>query len=714
MRLEAPAVLAALAGLCLGLSARAQDSVAGSPGQSDAISAVDLDLQRVRYVVDLAPITSSWGGTFAVAPVLKASRSINPAFSTQILGAAGVSAGHRTNVTIESTAFPLWTAPGQGVNPGRNAAPGSSVTKTGFSRAFGVAFSDFGMEPGDQTVASAVVGAIVGQDASNPTRLYVERTTALVSRNETNEPDSSTVSLGSIDEGGNVYIRADDFGATFGFANVRGENAVSVALPERSVTPGAATSVNFLINLSGSPTGPNSTLSSGTSTRFAVNNGTTTLNTPIGVFAPVVPGVLQSSGVTVALDFRGRLTIGRDINAVTTVPTAHLAPGVGGLRGNPTFSAVTALPNSPTAGTVATLAVAPGSARADRINAFGLNLPTSPTGGVTVAPGSAVAAVLPSPIAGPGGFTGNASGQAEFSHYLSQVSFRGPSGQVGVGKTASDELVLAAVATDPQAPSAAAREFLAVATRQAGGQFAWTVAAHPGMAVFDGPPGDASAAQIGTLATQAPASISTPAVDLLGNVYFVAAWDDTRPAGSPGPGGESGPGRKVGLFRAVRAAGSGEGVYGLELLLCTGQSVVGVNSQTTWTIARLTLADADSVASGGFHGGQVLQAQFPGRETVAPASPFAAGGVIVNATIRYQRGAQQEPYEVVLFVGPRIALLGDTNGDGVVNFVDLNAVLSDFGKSGPPGTLAGDVNGDGVVNFADLNTVLSAFGNSAV
>jgi hypothetical protein len=50
----------------------------------------------------------------------------------------------------------------------------------------------------------------------------------------------------------------------------------------------------------------------------------------------------------------------------------------------------------------------------------------------------------------------------------------------------------------------------------------------------------------------------------------------------------------------------------------------------------------------------------------------------------------------------------DTNGDGVVNFTDLNAVLGAFGQSGE--TLPADTNGDGVVNFADLNAVLAAFG----
>ncbi len=51
---------------------------------------------------------------------------------------------------------------------------------------------------------------------------------------------------------------------------------------------------------------------------------------------------------------------------------------------------------------------------------------------------------------------------------------------------------------------------------------------------------------------------------------------------------------------------------------------------------------------------------------------------------------------------------GDANGDGAVNFADLNIVLSQFGQSGAG--LAGDVTGDGAVTFADLNLVLSQFG----
>lgn len=54
---------------------------------------------------------------------------------------------------------------------------------------------------------------------------------------------------------------------------------------------------------------------------------------------------------------------------------------------------------------------------------------------------------------------------------------------------------------------------------------------------------------------------------------------------------------------------------------------------------------------------------------------------------------------------------GDTNGDMVVDFLDLNNVLSDFGQMVYPG-MGGDLNGDGTVDFLDLNIVLSFFGTS--
>ena len=53
----------------------------------------------------------------------------------------------------------------------------------------------------------------------------------------------------------------------------------------------------------------------------------------------------------------------------------------------------------------------------------------------------------------------------------------------------------------------------------------------------------------------------------------------------------------------------------------------------------------------------------------------------------------------------------DANGDGVINFADLNVILSNFGVSGAS-VVCLDTNGDGVINFADLNVVLASFGQN--
>ena len=59
--------------------------------------------------------------------------------------------------------------------------------------------------------------------------------------------------------------------------------------------------------------------------------------------------------------------------------------------------------------------------------------------------------------------------------------------------------------------------------------------------------------------------------------------------------------------------------------------------------------------------------------------------------------------------GHRREMLGDTNGDGIVNILDLVLVASQIGQSGETGA---DMNGDGVVNVLDL--VLVANGISGV
>lgn len=79
------------------------------------------------------------------------------------------------------------------------------------------------------------------------------------------------------------------------------------------------------------------------------------------------------------------------------------------------------------------------------------------------------------------------------------------------------------------------------------------------------------------------------------------------------------------------------------------------------------------------------------------------------AHLRWWRSAGATAYTI------GVRHIADTNHDGVVDFLDLNNVLSYFGLPAPPGSAAtiGDANTDGVVDFLDLNHVLGAFGTSA-
>jgi len=80
-----------------------------------------------------------------------------------------------------------------------------------------------------------------------------------------------------------------------------------------------------------------------------------------------------------------------------------------------------------------------------------------------------------------------------------------------------------------------------------------------------------------------------------------------------------------------------------------------------------------------------------------------------QAPVRVEPG---DPVPSTLVNGIPLDCPGDTNGDGVVDFVDLATVLTNFGQSGDQ--LMGDLNGDGVVDFADLSLVLSNFGMDCV
>lgn len=99
--------------------------------------------------------------------------------------------------------------------------------------------------------------------------------------------------------------------------------------------------------------------------------------------------------------------------------------------------------------------------------------------------------------------------------------------------------------------------------------------------------------------------------------------------------------------------------------------------------------------------------------TIGAFADFAADGGFIDGGHITARGNTKIALAALDYLRAAARWPGDANNDARVDFADLNALLSNFGASGPDdGALLGDVNLDGVVDFADLNAVLSNFGTS--
>ncbi len=660
--LPASRIIFAASVVALAGGASAQDSVAATPGGNDALSAYDSSSQRVRYVVDMVPFASSWGQTFYVAPLLKTSRDIDPAFTTQLAGSAAVSSAILQNVAFASRSYAAWSTPGAGVNSTNN-TPAGGVAIAGYDAQFGVGLTDFAAGP------SNVLGAIVGRNTAEPARLYVERVVAASSRSSTGTDDTATLSLGGVDAAGNVYLRGDGFNTpSSSTLKLLGDNVVRVSTQSR----GAST--NLLYSLSG-----NNSATDTAATTYVVRNESTPTNVPTGVLNTAA----GNTPYAMALDFANRFRTGSTAANLTNA-AGHLDAGLASHRGNPAFSALAPLGG---VGTMAALAKPTGATAAvNALGAWAITFESASTPPVVLA-GSTRSAVLPSPITAPDGFTANTAGDATFEQYQSQTPFRGGAGQVGIGTDTSGSLVLAATATDPSLGG-----FIAACVFH-GSTPTWTVAAHPGQGVLDGQSG-ASVGQLVTPSIPTTTTFSAPAVDALGNVYFVGAWKPTL--GSA----------RAGLFKAVNVGGM-VNAYQLELLIDVGQTVTGANSATPYEISSIELADSDSVASGSLFSQQVIQTRLPGMTTGDARRPQAFGGVAVNATLTYDRGSGIiETYDALLMVAagpPRCE--ADFNG---VNGATVQDIF-DFLTAWLAGSYSADFNGVNGVTVQDIFDFLTAW-----
>jgi hypothetical protein len=713
-------LLAVLAGSTLGASAWAQDSVsttAGLPGDAVSAYTIGANTEQVNnYVVDLTDKTSSWGNLYRFGPLMKGSAQTSSFFTT-LIGAQAAS-NQFTSGPFLRAAYSQWNTLGAGVNATRNSAPANLIdTSAGVAQQFAVAFAEFGGGPnntfGDGDDDNNIITGVVSFQFRTPSRLYVSRIVAASNRANFSAGNTATATLGlgGIDEAGNVHFAADGFGMVSGSA-VADKRYLRVNSAARNTTlvnqvssAGASDSTNSRVLLSG-------------------NQTSTTVPT-------ILSSTIAGRPVLLGGDFAGNYIFENVANSTAT-STAYLPSG-GSPRGPISLTAhpFARVNAGASVATAAVLSRASADTRTRGISVWGVKNDGSVDLNTRL--------VLPSSV---GGITDPTDGydpavvwatpaNHEFTNFAGQVSFRGGSGPVAVQVLPSGDLLVAAtVATTGTAPSAVPQSmdnYLAVARVNAtSGAVTWSVAAHTGNAA--GAAGNTSKVILGVTtpggplvpigriarysevfsgATNGP-SISSPAIDAVGNLYFLATV-------SLNSGGLT-----TGL---IKANYNGSGAYELELLARVGDVIAGANSTLNYQIQFMGVADADSVDSGAIFSGNIVQDAFSRVKlaNTSYGSPLPLGALVVRAKIVYDRnndgqyrdptvagnaGQPDQAYNVAMIVMPGFDAR-DYNSDGFINLDDLGDFITDFYLVPPP--VSTDYNEDGFFNLDDLGDYITDF-----
>ncbi|MBY0263481.1 MAG: hypothetical protein K2Q20_14135, partial [Phycisphaerales bacterium] len=623
--------------------------------------------------------------------------------------------------------YSLWTlTPGAGVNTGFNSAPAATIAGAGvFGQGLGLGFMEFGAgldgvyTTGDDE--NSIISGLVNFQYRNPNRLFVQRTVAAVSKGSaTTGSSTAAYGLGSVDESGAVHIYADDYGL-LSTSRLTARNAVRVSAASRNTTL-----LNNMFQAGGTPGAGDAVATSFVRTQPA------SMAVPATI-ARSASGALDRP-VLLTTDLAGNLIIETQPTVTLVTPSNYLPAG-SSPRGSVAFIPQ---PFGPAAGsgsalgTAATLCRSDSNTKTRAIQVFGitsalgvdtrftLSLPTSSASITDAADGFA-----------PGTTLGPLANQ-EFGHYAGQATFRGSSSQVAMTVLPTGDLLVAATVTATGGASsvpAGQDNYIATALVPAGGGApTWGVAAYVGADASTGTiigkpilgrstPGG-PVAPVGRLARFTEAygsasngpSISSPAMDRLGNLYFLA----TVALDSAGGGTTF----TTALLRASRDPATGANT--LELITRLGDIVAGRNSGRNYQIQFLGVADADSVDSGTIFSSNITQDYVAGVSpaSLTPGSPLSLGALAIRAKVVYDAnndGAFADPsgpgsgstspdqaYNVVLLVMPRIGP-ADFNRDGVRNVQDIFSFLSAWFASGP----GGDWSGDGQRDVSDIFAYLS-------
>ncbi len=703
-------LLGALLGSVLGSgsAATAQDSVGTSASSGDALDAYRTpDDQRVDFVLDLTPFNASWGGAYAIGPVLKASRSTFTVYRTHLIGSTATSVGFDRGAGFLSDSYALWNTPGAGVNTLRNAAPASDVaTATATGDRFAISLMEFGEGPGvtpsfgDGDDESNLVTGIISLSYRAPNRLHVSRVNSATNKTAQLLGNSATASfgLGGVDADGTVHALADGFG-------LEASDAIADRRFLRIDNAGRDASVVNSIEDSGANDAPS------TATVFgSVTNKTT---------PTLLPARDAGRPVLVATDMASEYLFEQAPGSV--VPTdSYLSGFAGSPRGGLRFIDQPASPlndGTDDAGLGITLVRADGAAMTRSIVVFGVNTDGSVDAGTTVEL-PATPGTLVDPVDGydPAITFGPASAFG-FTGFESQASFRGANGPVSATVLPDGDILAAAtvrlndsfqdmvIAVCRLDPTSGAQEWLVAAHTGDGGGAGGVSKVLRGDFGDDGIPGTLDtgegdgvldAAPIGRIALaletgSAAPTFSAPAMDRSGNLYFLTSLSLNR---------SGGPLLTRGLVRAN--AGAAGGGYELELLLAEGDVFAGQHSDRDYSIERLAIADGDSIDSSTIFASSIVQDTIDGVDAGATATgdPMSLGVLAVRAQIRYDSNDDgdfddAELYDVVLALMPRI-VPGDYDRSGAVDVLDLLAFLADWFV----GTI--DYNLDGGVDVLDL------------
>jgi hypothetical protein len=723
--------------------ALAQDSVsrnanAGNGMPGDALSPWAGGLsQRANYIVDMATFQSSWRTTFGIAPLVKSGK-VNATRFNAVNGPSTISSSLRTGAAYPATSYLLWNAAGAGLSAAENnTALNTNVTVSGTASLFAIASIDFDEAPITNTASLSFVnqllGAQVAFDPANPARLYVSRVAAAIN-SPSGAADRSQFGLGSIDADGNLIFRADGFGAAGPIANILvNDNYFRIRLPSRTST------LNLIDNAGGA--------------QAAATDWVMVRNANLSAVPSAVPANLASRSILVGADFQGNILAETSPLSVTTANTHR--PSTQDHRGGVNVSAAQIFPGSVSTGVMLTRSPqAIGNGRTDSISIFGLTTAGAVNGALTF---TRPATIIDTCDA----FSWPLS-NGDFQMFDSQATFRGGSGPAAVAKDFAGRGMVAATiyngsrvgSNNPFNAIVAARFDPAnpVPTTQ------WTTVAWVDTNAADGKdilgdfgqdgapntndPGEGDgmldATPIGRLASLTEGSsglvgpsLSAPAFDAAGNIYFIASVSLRKFAGSVITNEFD-----TALIRAVYNPATF--CYQLELMLEPGMTFVGSNANRTYRLAWLGLADNDSIASASLWSGSVSAQAWNNANTqsLPNTAPQHLGGLVLSARIVYDvdQNAQfsdptapfsdanstDEAYNVLLYVGNTTPLGSacdsiDFNNDGLFpDTQDIDDFLSVFGGgpcSNDPNCNDIDFNNDGLFpDTLDIDSLLSVFG----